>query len=361
MPPLRAPFRLRNILPKAVNLSSTCFEFLQKASGERFKLLKALPCPTHLQALMEDSIIATEYCAFCRGPFPLQRLPGFDAWQSNVRAGRLPSIIYQITLLIFLEVLCLGPNDNESIDLTEIFRLPDIDDDIDVSLTGHPRTLTISRDPRSSRRRSDRSAFCFHAWCYSILKLKWKECHKLAIFKLARTLTPDPALWENACERLHDLDSINRFRVLANNESQPLLLSGLPLELRTYIWRYIGLLTPYSVFCLLDETARLARNLHCPSIRLITLQRGSRLSAKMISAFGTEYIQDLIMDQDCEGDNIDGDPTEVKYVSSLGGICAIRVLGIDWETGWIGKIPGVDCVWHGMIRVPNFQCDYNVR
>jgi hypothetical protein len=86
VPPLRAPFRLRNILPKAVNISSTCFEFLQKASGERFKLLKALPCPTHLQA-----IIATEYCAFCRGPFPLQRLPGFDAWQSNVRAGRLPS------------------------------------------------------------------------------------------------------------------------------------------------------------------------------------------------------------------------------------------------------------------------------
>jgi hypothetical protein len=32
--PLRALFRLRNILPKAVNISSTCFEFQQKVESD---------------------------------------------------------------------------------------------------------------------------------------------------------------------------------------------------------------------------------------------------------------------------------------------------------------------------------------
>jgi hypothetical protein len=41
VPPLRALFRLRSILPRAVNISSTCFESCRK-SGQRFKLLMAL-------------------------------------------------------------------------------------------------------------------------------------------------------------------------------------------------------------------------------------------------------------------------------------------------------------------------------
>lgn len=265
-------------------------------------------------------------------------------------------------------MLCLDLNSEENVEITKVFRIPDVDDDVNVPLAGHPRTLTISRDPRSRQRRTDRSAFCFHAWCYSILKWKLEDFHESVAFKLARTLTPDPALWENACERRQDLDSINGLQLLADRDSRLLLmselhiLSRLPAELRTYIWQDIGLMTPCSAFILVTgETSRLARNLHCPSTRHIILERGSRISAKMISVFGTEYIQELNVDTDSEGDLV-GDTTEVKYFSSLHGICAIQVLGIDWESGLIGKIPNTDCVWHGIIKasVPTFRCDYNV-
>jgi hypothetical protein len=90
--------------------------------------------------------------------------------------------------------------------------------------------------------------------------------------------------------------------MLASSQSQPLFLSRLPAELRTYIWRYIGSMTPYSAFILVaDETSRLAHHLHCPSSRRLILERGSHLSTKMISVFGTEYVQDFVIDRDCEG------------------------------------------------------------
>ncbi|KUJ07345.1 uncharacterized protein LY89DRAFT_537957, partial [Mollisia scopiformis] len=75
---------------------------------------------------------------------------------------------------------------------------------------------------------------------------------------------------------------------------QPTCLSRLPIELRTYIWRYVGLTTPFSAFIIvITETSRLARHLCPPLSRDVILQRGSRLSAKMVSVFGTQYIQNL--------------------------------------------------------------------
>lgn len=264
-------------------------------------------------------------------------------------------------------MLCLDAHGEGSIELTEPARLPDIDDDIDVALTGHLQiqTIEISRDPRvSQKRQTDRLAFCFHDWCYSILIWKLEGCPTSVIYKLARTLTPDSSIWENICERRHDLDSASRLQMLASHESQPLFLSRLPVELRTYIWRYIGLMTPYSAFILVaGEVSRLARHLRYPSSRDIILERGSHLSAKMISVFGTEYIQELVMDRDLERNpGSFEDTTGVKYITSLVGICAIQPFSIDWESDWIGKIPNAQCIWHGMIRgrASTFQCSYNV-
>ena len=152
--------------------------------------------------------------------------------------------------------------------------------------------------------------------------------------------------------------------MLASHESQPLFLSRLPVELRTYIWRYIGSMTPYSALILVvGEVFRLARHLCYPSSRDIILDQGSHLSVKMISIFGTEYIQELVMDRDLEGNpGSIKDTTGVKYMTSLGGICAIQLLRNDWESDWIGKIPNVQCIWHGIIRgrASTFQCSYNV-
>jgi len=264
-------------------------------------------------------------------------------------------------------VLCLDANCEGSIELTEPARLPDIDDDIDVALTARLRiqTITISRDPRVNQKgRTDRLAFCFHDWCYSILIWKLKGCPTSVIYKLARTLTPDSSIWENILERRHYLDSASRLQMLASHESQPLFISRLPVELRTYIWQYIGLMTPYSAFILVaDKVSPLAHYLRYPLSRDIILERGSHLSAKMISIFGTEYIQELVMDRDLE-DNPGsfGHTTEVKYITSLSGICAIQLLSANGESDWIGKIPNAHCIWHGMIRgrASTFQYGYNV-
>lgn len=79
------------------------------------------------------------------------------------------------------------------------------------------------------------------------------------------------------------------------------------------------------------ETSRLARSLRRTSSRHIVLERGSRISAQIISVFGTKYIQDLNVNRDSEG-NLVGDINEVKFTSSLRGICAIQLLSIDWKT-----------------------------
>jgi len=80
----------------------------------------------------------------------------------------------------------------------------------------------------------------------------------------------------------------------------------------------------------------------------------------MISIFGIEYIQDLITDE--VKSEVLGVVTGLRFVASLGGICAIKLLGADWEADWLGKIPMSGHVWHGMIRetIPGLHCTYNV-
>lgn len=289
---------------------------------------------------MEGLMCTTESCALCRRPFPTQILEGFDAWQSNVRA-----------------VFCPDLSREESIELTNAFHLPNVDDEITVPLTGPLRSITVLRGQQSGRPRTDQTAFCFHEWCYTVVEGKWKVYNKSVLFKLARSITPDPAVWEEVCER-RDLDSTSMLQLLADDTSAS--ISTLPTELRIEIWQYAGLQTPYGAFLVCKEISRLARSLCYPLSYCIALRRGSRLSAKMISIFGTEYIRGLNIGNDYQG-NILGDTTEVVYISSLGGICAIRLQGPGWESHWIGKKPATNCTWYGRIRgeIQTLICGYN--
>ena len=255
----------------------------------------------------------------------------------------------------------LDSTDQETIELTEIFRLPDIDEEINVPLAGLSRTVTIERDLRASRRRTDPLAFCFHGWCYEVLQWKTNGCSKSVIFKLARTLMLDPAIWVSVSERRQDLDSAGMLQLAAAID-RSLFLSKLPPELKSIIWRDTGLATPHSAFVIVAyETSRLARSLRRNSSRCILLEQGSRISAEMISVFGINYLRDLNVNRKSEGSLV-GDITEVKFTSSLFGICAIQLLGNDWKTDWIGNIPNADYAWYGMIRgrVLSLQFDYNV-
>jgi hypothetical protein len=257
------------------------------------------------------------------------------------------------------EVFRLDSNE-ESIELTQVFSLPDIDHEVSVPLTPL-QAITIERDPPASRRRTDPPAFCFHDWCYEVLQSRTNECHKSVIFKLARTLILDPTTWVSVCEQRQDFDSVSILERVARIDKL-LSIPKLPAELERIIWQYSGLSTPYAAAVIVaHEPARLARHLRCSSSRYKVLERGSRISAQMISIFGTEYIQDLNVNRDSEG-HLVGDITEVKFTSSLVGICAVQLLGVNWKTDWIGKIPSADYAWHGMIRgrVLSLQCEYNV-
>lgn len=190
-------------------------------------------------------------------------------------------------------------------------------------------------------------------------------------YKLIQSLTPELALWEYADQDTGHLDPVARLRTLvshADNSSpsfQPLFLSKLPIELRFYIWEYVGLATAYSSFILVaGETTRLVRSFNCFSSRDVPLQKGSHLSVKMVSIFGTKYIQDIYIGDASETSfEILGVVTELRLAACSGGICAIDIFGAGWNTGWIGAVPNKGNVWYGMIKnaMSSLHCSFNVR
>ena len=318
----------------------------------------------------KPSFLATNYCVFCHEQFPLHLMSGPNAWQCVVRAGTLWDL-KSILLLTDLTVLHLGIEGDGGIELTRPTYLPSNQSNVNVALSNRPRAkvVILSRALRVDQTcNCDDVAFCFHSWCYSVLKwvLKWEEEDRFipVLYRLARALAPDPSLWEDISEGRRYLDSASRLNILACHEEQPLLMSRLPLELRTDIWSHTGMTTPYSAFLIVRvETSRLVSHLRPNSNRGLIQYRGPFLSTKMVSVFGTKYIQDLVEDRQPEGDQCSiRNATRVKYATSTGGLCAFQLLGIDWKSDWIGKIPSMDCAWYGIIRG---QClalryDYNV-
>jgi hypothetical protein len=90
------------------------------------------------------------------------------------------------------------------------------------------------------------------------------------------------------------------------------------------------------------ETSRLARYVESRQTHDLALERGCHLLAKTIMVFGTEYIQHLGYDKDLEvTSRVLGDVTELRFVASVGGICAIELIGVDWETNWLSKVLGI--------------------
>jgi hypothetical protein len=210
-------------------------------------------------------------------------------------------------------------------------------------------------------------AFSFHDWCYSILI--WKLGYhppKSIIYKLARSLTPDSSLWENIDEADPQIDPIGSLQTLIEYADCSLpLMSRLPVEIRIHIWKHIGLNTPYSAFVLVaGETSRLVCSIESRQTQDLALKRGCHLLAKTITIFGTEYIQHLDYDKDLKATSIVlGDVTGLRFVASVCGICAIKLIGVDWEINWLGKIPKRGHFWHGIVRdpIPYLRCIYNVR
>jgi hypothetical protein len=265
----------------------------------------------------------------------------------------------------------LDSNDEQRIDITRPTTLPNLGYDILVEVAGRPQEqfVTICRcSTQDWKIRLEKNrfcvAFCFHDWCYTVFMWKLPGSPVLNIYKLARSTIPKPSKWENICEDAgevnYQLDQISCLRTLVACDGHPptgfelSIISKFPTEVRSYIWQYVGSVTPYTAFVLVaGEASRLACHLYSPQTRNIKLEKGSFLSAKTVTVFGTGYIGDLVTGENsgtsCQ---VLGVVTGVKFVSCIDGICAIKLIGYDWETDWIGQIPRPGDNWYGMIRGP---------
>ncbi|KAF4619056.1 hypothetical protein G7Y89_g14789 [Cudoniella acicularis] len=311
-------------------------------------------------SLLNKSYTGTERCGLCRLQFPCSDsdsdldLSGLDAWQCAFRAA-----------------LCWDPNDESAVEITGLATISNIhDNQIDVPLTmadgRRNQTITIARRQQNIRKKhTGPTAFCFHNWCYLTLRWKVGSCTNSDIYRLARTLSLDSV----ACQKMYRDDcqsgSVSKKTLanLADDSSYsrpPLPILQLPIELRNSIWEYVGLRTAFSSFILVvEETSRLVRSLNCSSSRNMSLDQGAHLSFKMITVFGTAYIQTL----DNEGSStvIPGVVTRLSFAKILDGICAIKLFGTDWDTGWLGNIPNTGAVWYGTIQEigTGVTCSYN--
>jgi hypothetical protein len=134
------------------------------------------------------------------------------------------------------------------------------------------------------------------------------------------------------------------------------------VEIRPYIWQYVGLSTAYSAFLLVTgESSRLIHWLR-PRPTCHLEPGGRHLFVTKIIIFGTEYIRDFYYDETHESVGRDlEEVTGATYVISANGDCAIKLFGPSWETGWFGKTPAVGQPWYGRVNdIPfGLHCSYN--
>ncbi|EPE25069.1 hypothetical protein GLAREA_11650 [Glarea lozoyensis ATCC 20868] len=299
----------------------------------------------------EEFALVGDRCAFCRERFPVDsRSPedymlDFDGWATNVRVVIRTSN---------------DNNHNEKFAISDIFHISALYAYVcpDTKLARlrfwrrRRRGIKLIRKPGSGMNGDTGPlAFGFHNWCCEVLAWKMKGVSANFIYKLARALTPDTSLWQETPETSHCLDWNKKVDIVASHEVQPLGLSNLPIELRVKVWRHVGLMSPYSAFItVISETCRLAHRLRGPSNTLVHWKQGSRLSAQVISVFGTEYIQSLTVDQGCGYTPYEpSGTTYLRYIQSCGGICAIQLVCNSRNSGWIGKIPTGNCIWYGHV------------
>ncbi|KAE8440308.1 hypothetical protein EG329_009453 [Mollisiaceae sp. DMI_Dod_QoI] len=184
------------------------------------------------------------------------------------------------------------------------------------------------------------------------------------IYQLARTLLQDSIAPEDVYNgRALESKIRNTFAKVAESNPYSMALfpmQRLPPEIRNIIWEYVDFKTAAGAFTIVTgETLRLAKSLNWPDRREISLHSGSQISLKMISVFGTSYIQ--AFEHGDITNTITGVVDRLSFVIALGGICAIKLFGTGWDSGWLGKIPVTKPVWHGTIPEigSSLTCSFN--
>ncbi len=85
------------------------------------------------------SFVSTEFCGLCPVQFPSSTLQGLDAWQSKFRDSMLVLNPSWWSHTDAPQVLHLYLHNEDSVKIMDVASLPDIRNDVDVTLTGCPR------------------------------------------------------------------------------------------------------------------------------------------------------------------------------------------------------------------------------
>lgn len=235
-------------------------------------------------------------------------------------------------------------------------------------------SVQIRRD--SFIHQTDETAFCFHDACFWVFKWQLRKASLsktiTTLYEFVQSLEPNsPSLLKSG--RLWELlDSRHKPSTLQElvdgfwwpfvsqlpkdlktcahqlaDKSGLLSLSGLPNELKLRVWEHVGL-TPFSSFVIVTgETARLAGCSITPSCDQVSLS--PQLSVETISIFGTLYIRSFAKNEPQE--NSRTTVTGIAFITDLYGINAIKLLGANWDSGWIGKLPKPgNQAWYGSVR-----------
>ncbi|KAI9641939.1 hypothetical protein NHQ30_009808 [Ciborinia camelliae] len=309
---------------------------------------------------------ANEYCILCRArffPFYFINQPNFhryrewlsenpeEKWQSEIRA-----------------VLSLHWNDDRNPVMTDVVTLDT--QPVNVSLVGRPKSRKIILDIRPDLDADiDTFAYCFHDWCYSIFRWKTKHSSAKFLYQMARNLRistawANPAEWNGPLYPQIDCDNLLSTIEDTSARFQPLLISKLPLELRSQIWSYVGSNAAYSAFMLVTgETTRWTQHISQPTTQEFSIEPDYYIIASSINIYGTKYIRGLTRHATSStGIRISQRVTDIDIVSSVHGICSIRFSGSGWTSRWLGVIPTTSRVWYGTIRLTTdiLVCFHNV-
>ena len=137
-------------------------------------------------------------------------------------------------------------------------------------------------------------------------------------------------------------------------------LKYLPLELQYMILDHTPELEASDAFNFIrSKTCKIIEAMKPPYIAEVNLELGTRLTRKSRKLFGEICLEEIKVNKDLtEGVSILEDICEVRYAVGQRGICAVRLLGEQWRSNWVGQSP--KHAWYGAIKGPNVNFHFNV-
>ncbi|KAF7898448.1 hypothetical protein EAF00_004894 [Botryotinia globosa] len=244
--------------------------------------METLPVDFDTQSLGDESLpkvrpqhnigMACKYCVLCQAQFPpfFSEISGIDTFWKWRQRRKVQPWEYKFRAVIEIS---REDEEEEDIGITGLMAFPEgrCKEAKLVASIPYSSTEFLLNIVHSSDNPPYYEAFCFHDWCYSILRWRLGNYSDSTLHKVCKSLSISPA-WENIAESESCLyDQAVRSNLLSDMTElgpkyQPLFLSKLPLELRALIWGYVGPSSAHGSFMIVaGETSRLFYQMHRPA------------------------------------------------------------------------------------------------